>query len=220
VTEYIFFDLDGTLTDPSEGITNSVIYALERFGIKAPPREELYKFIGPPLVESFKKYYAMSEKEAQRALSVYREYFSVKGLYENAVYPGIKELLQDLQESGFKLVLASSKPEVYVKRILEHFDLDKYFYFIGGSDLEEKRVEKPKVIDYCLESISRPATEKCIMVGDRMHDILGAKAHQMSSVGVLYGFGSIDELKDAGADTICRSPEELKYFLLGLKARR
>ena len=214
--EYLFFDLDGTLTDPSIGITNSVMYALERFGFEPPKREELYCFIGPPLVHSFKKYYNMSEEEGEKALKIYREYFSVKGLFENEVYPGIREMLENLKNKGYKLVLASSKPEIYVKQILDHFDLSRYFHFIGGSDLDETRVEKNKVIEYCLENINRPSVEKCLMIGDRMHDVEGAKAHKMDSVGVLYGFGSKSELVEAGADHLASSPDELFEIIIGL----
>ena len=133
----LFFDLDGTLTDPAEGITNSICYALEKYGITIEHREQLYCFIGPPLWESFVKYFEFSEEQAHEAVAYYREYFSVKGLYENKVYPGIQEMLETLQQKGVPMVLATSKPTVYAEQILKHFQLDSYFTFVSGSELDE-----------------------------------------------------------------------------------
>ena len=150
--KYALFDLDGTLTDPAPGITNCIMYALRKFGITPPPREALYKFIGPPLLYSFKEYCGFSEKDAELAVAYYRERFSDVGLFENEIYPGIRELLSELCESGTKVVLATSKPDVYSKRILEHFDIDKYFYFLAANTLTESRPEKSDVIAYAIES--------------------------------------------------------------------
>ena len=135
--KYIFFDLDGTLTDPGEGITNSVAYALTRFGIEVPERSELYKFIGPPLKESFAKYYGMSPEESTLALKYYREYYADKGIFENAVYDGVVETLSAIRESGRRVIMATSKPDVYAERILEHFGLLEYFDFVAGADMAD-----------------------------------------------------------------------------------
>ena len=202
----ILFDLDGTLTDPALGITNSVMHALKRFNIPLPPRDELYKFIGPPLAESFEKYYGFSD--GQVAVEVYREYFSIKGLFENELYDGIDNLLKTLQEKGHKIFLATSKPEIYAKQILEHFKIDKYFTDAVGSLLNGNRVEKGEVIAYLLKKHN---ITDAIMIGDRCFDIAGAKENGIKSIGVLYGYGTEDELKDA--DFIVSSVTELKNLL-------
>ena len=202
----ILFDLDGTLTDPALGITNSVMHALKRFDIPLPPRDELYKFIGPPLAESFEKYYGFSD--GQVAVEIYREYFSVKGLFENELYDGIEELLKLLYENGYRIYLATSKPEIYAKHILEHFKIDKYFTDAVGSLLNGNRVEKGEVIAYLLKKHN---ITDAIMIGDRCFDIAGAKENGIKSIGVLYGYGTEDELKDA--DFIVSSVTELKNLL-------
>ena len=152
--KYILFDLDGTLTDPGLGITNAVMHALKKFNIEVPDRSELYKFIGPPLLESFQKYYGMSEEESQMALQYYREYFKPYGLYENTVYDGIEELLVTLKAQGKKLILATSKPEPFAVEILRHFGLDKYFDFVAGATMDEKRsLATFRISQDCLVSI-------------------------------------------------------------------
>ena len=175
----ILFDLDGTITDPAMGITNSVMYALKKFGIEVPERSELYKFIGPPLAESFEKYYGFSD--GQKAVEAYREYFAPKGIFENEVYEGIEELLSTLKNRGYNIYLATSKPEIYAKQILEHFKIDKYFSDAVGSELNGDRVEKGEVIAYLLKKHN--ITEG-IMIGDRCFDIIGAKENGLKSVGV------------------------------------
>ncbi len=214
--EYVFLDLDGTLTDPMLGITNSVMHALKRFSIEENDREKLTCFIGPPLMDSFMNYYGFNKSQAREALGFYREYFSVKGIYENRVYHGCEAFLSSLVHSGKKVVLASSKPEEYAKRILDHFSLSQHFHFIGGSDTEETKVKKEDVISYCLKEIGHPAIAHCVMVGDRKHDIIGAKAHGMACIGVTYGFGSLEELKTAGADYIATTFDEIKEILFKL----
>ena len=209
----ILFDLDGTITDPMLGITNSVMYALKRYGIVVEDRRELYKFIGPPLAESFSRYYGFSESEGHELVKVYREYFSDKGLYENEVYEGIEDMLKTLKGEGHKIYLATSKPQVYAKRILQHFLLDKYFDGIVGSELNGDRVEKSAVITYLLGKYS---LADAIMVGDRCFDIMGAKENGLASIGVLYGYGEKDELKNVGADFLAESVEDLKKILLNL----
>jgi len=207
-SEYILFDLDGTLTDPGVGITNSVAYALSRFGINAEDKRELYKFIGPPLIDSFKKYYGFSEKDAKKALGHYREYFKVRGMFENTVYDGVAETLNELNKQGKKLIVATSKPEEFAEQILEYFDLKKYFFGIAGASMDEKRNKKEDVIAYAINRFGIE-TEKAVMIGDREYDILGGKAFDMYSVGVLFGYGTKEELESAGADILVYEFSEL-----------
>ncbi len=212
--KYVLFDLDGTLTDPFEGITNSVAYSLKSYGIEIADKKELACFIGPPLYESFEKYYGFSKEKAIEAVEKYREYFSVTGLFENEVYVGAKELLKELNAKGFKVVLATSKPEVFAKRILDHFNLSGYFTEIVGSLLSGERVKKGDVIKEALLRLDNPNKESVVMIGDRSHDIIGAKENDVFGVGVLYGYGNIEELNSAGADFIVRDIDELKEVLL------
>ena len=208
--EYILFDLDGTLTDPAEGITNSVEYSLKKYGIKVEDKKSLYKFIGPPLFESYMKYYGFSKEKAIQAVEFYREYFRDTGIFENKVYKGIPELLQKLNENGKKVILATSKPEEFAKRILVHFNLDKYFYFVAGATMSETRTKKGEVIAYILESLKIEDTKKAVMVGDREMDINGAHEFGLEAIGVLYGYGNMEELQNAGADAIVKDVAALQ----------
>lgn len=203
--DVILFDLDGTLTDSGLGITNSVAYSLKKYGIEVADRTELYKFIGPPLKESFAEYYGFSAEEAGKAVEYYREYYVDKGIFENTVYEGIEELLKEIRDSGRRAIVATSKPEVFAKRILEHFGLAKYFAYIAGAAMDETRVKKDEVISYVLKSCEIPDRSKVLMVGDREHDILGAKKMGIDSLGVLFGYGDYDELKRAGATYIAET---------------
>ncbi len=212
--ELILFDLDGTLTDPSVGITNSVAYALDKFGISVEDRRELYKFIGPPLIEAFMEYCGFSEDKARQALGFYREYFTDKGILENSVYAGIEELLKTLNKAGKRLCVATSKPEPFARRILEHFRLAQYFEFIAGATLDETRTKKDEVIEYALEKCGFKDRAKAVMVGDRKHDILGASKCALDSIGVLFGFGSRQELEAAGADYIARTVPDMGEIIL------
>lgn len=212
----VLFDLDGTLTDPVIGITNSLMYALDKFGIRVEDRSELYKFIGPPLFNSFTDYYGFDEDKANQAVAYYREVYNVTGKYENEVYGGIPELLQSLKEQGYHLLVATSKPEHLAKDILEHFALAEYFCVIAGSDLDGVRNTKGKVIDYALEQFAKQldmpmetVKKKAIMIGDRFHDVHGAKENEIDCIGVLYGYGSVEELEKAGADYIAEQPEDV-----------
>lgn len=208
----LFFDLDGTLTDSGPGIINSVKYALNYYGIEEKDQEKLKLFIGPPLVDSFMELYGFSNEKAHEAMAKYREYFSVKGILENSVYNGIYDLLQKLKDSGKKLYIATGKPEIYLTRILKIFDLEKYFIFAGGSDLEETRSQKYQIIDYVIKSSNlemEAREQKILMVGDRKHDIIGAKKNSIHSCGVLWGYGSEEELKENGADYIVKNPSDL-----------
>lgn len=210
----ILFDLDGTLTDPGEGITNSVAYALEKFEIKNEDRSQLYKFIGPPLKDSFMEFYGFSEEDALNAIAFYRERFREKGMFENKVYDGIAELLSKLQKAGKKLIIATSKPEEFTLTILKHFDLLQYFDFVAGATMDGSRSEKTEIIQYALKHGQIENMDKTVMVGDRKFDILGAKANGIDSIGVLFGYGSLEELEMAGATYIADSPEELGKLII------
>lgn len=212
--KYILFDLDGTLTDPGLGITNAVMYALKKFNIEVPDRSELYKFIGPPLLESFEKYYGMTPEQRQMALQYYREYFKPYGLYENTVYDGVGEVLAALKVQGKKLILATSKPEPFAVEILRHFGLDKYFDFVAGATMDETRNKKADVIAYALENCGITDLSAAVMVGDREHDVLGAKQNGLDCVGVLFGYGDREELSAAGAAYIAEKVEDILRFVL------
>lgn len=213
--ENILFDLDGTLTNPEKGIINSVIYALDKFSVKAESRESLRCFIGPPLVDSFMEKFGFSSEDAQKALMFYREYFSVTGLYENEVYYGIENMLDNLKKAGKRVIIATSKPDLYAEKILKHFDLFKYIDYLSGATMDEKRNKKADVIEYALKELLIEK-EKTVMVGDRKFDILGAHKNGVEAVGVLYGFGDRKELTDSGADWIVDSVSELEKLLLAI----
>ena len=212
--KYILFDLDGTLTDSMLGITKSVQYALKKFNIEVTSLNDLCKFIGPPLKESFKEFYNFSEEDAERGVTFYREYFADKGIFENKPYENIDKLLKELKENNKVLILATSKPEPYALRIMEHFNLAQYFDFMAGSTLDGSRSKKSAVISYVLRENNIINLSEVIMIGDRKHDILGAKENMIDSVGVLYGYGNLDELSSAGANFIVKDIYELKNLLL------
>lgn len=212
--EYILFDLDGTLTDPALGITNSVQYALKKFGIEVKDRSELYKFIGPPLIDSFMRYYGFEHQKAQLAVDYYREYYSVKGIFENSLLDGTEELLKSLKESGKTVILATSKPEKFARQILEFFKIDKYFDFIAGATMSETRTQKDEVIAYAMERCSISDTADALMVGDRKYDIDGAHKLNMKAVGVLFGYGERKELENAKADFLAEDMKALSEIIL------
>lgn len=207
--QYILFDLDGTLTDPGVGITNSVAYALKKYNIIVEDKTELYKFIGPPLQESFQKFYGFSEDQSLEAVEYYREYFKVTGIYENEVYSGIEEMLLSLKKAGKYILLATSKPEEFAKRILEHFRLDKYFDYVAGATMDGTRSRKGEIIQYAIDHYPIEKLSEAVMVGDREHDIIGACQTGIDSVGVLYGYGDYEELSKAGATFIANGVEEI-----------
>ena len=207
----VLFDLDGTLTDSAPGITNSVQRALAHFGIHEEPGN-LLRFIGPPLNESLPEYYGFTPEQTAEAVTVFREYFVEKGWLENAPYPGIPELLRDLKAAGLQLMVATSKPEVQAVRVLEHFDLMGYFTRVCGAPAgNEDGARKADVVRRALQ-FSEPSST--IMVGDRKYDILGARENGLPCIGVLYGYGSREELSAAGASFIAEAPAEVKKFLL------
>ena len=207
--QYILFDLDGTLTDSGEGITKAVQYALKHFGIEVADLNELRKFIGPPLRDSYKNFYDFDDEKAELGIAKFREYYTDKGIYENKVYDGVEETLKILKDNGKKLIIATSKPEVHAKTVLKHFDLEKYFDFIGGADLEETRVKKGDVIRYSLENAGISDLSKVIMDGDREHDVIGAKENNIKSIGVLYGYGDVVELTQARAEFVVEKIQDI-----------
>lgn len=210
--KYLLFDLDGTLTDPGFGITNSVMYALRKFNIDVYDRSLLYKFIGPPLKDSFKMFYDFSDEQTELAVQYYREYFKKQGIYENEVYDGIYDLLIRLKEKGKSLIVSTSKPESFAINILQHFELYGYFDYVAGATFDERRNKKADIIHYALENCNISDLSSTIMIGDREHDIIGAKENGLDSLGVLFGYGSYDELKKAGATFIANKPMDiLKY---------
>ena len=198
----ILFDLDGTLTDPGLGITNSVAYALKKRNINVTDRTSLYKFIGPPLQDSFSQFYGFSQDECMAAIEDYREYFRDKGIYENELYEGIEELLKELKDAEKKIILATSKPEEFAIRILKYFHIDKYFDFIAGATMDGTRSIKADVIRFALEQFGITDLSTTVMIGDRKYDILGAAQVGIDSIGVLYGYGDYQELKGADATYI------------------
>ena len=212
--QYIFFDLDGTLTDPREGITKSVQYALRHMGIEEPDLAKLEPFIGPPLLDSFQEYYDFSLEQARAAVEYYREYFSGTGVYQNVLLEGVPELLQSLKAHGRTVAVASSKPEHFVRLILAHFQVDAYFDEICGASMDEKRVKKGEVIRYALERAGIRDCSEALMVGDREHDVIGARENQMECLGVLFGYGTREELEKAGADWIVETVEDMGRWLL------
>ena len=209
----VLFDLDGTLTDSQEGIVKSVIYALERLGRELPPRDTLTAFIGPPLHESFSALCGMDEAETERAVREFRDYFARCGWAENVPYEGMAEFLAALHAAGLRLIVATSKPESFARKILEHFALERYFDFICGSHPEDKSsADKASVVRAALTRAGAP--KRAVMVGDRRHDMAGAHANGLEAVGVLYGYGSREQLAAAGAEQLAADLNELKAILL------
>ena len=208
----ILFDLDGTLTDPFLGITRSVAYSLKSFGIEVDDLETLKPFIGPPLDVSFREYYHMDEAQSWKAVEKYREYFSKKGLFENKDYEGMEDFLQSLLNMDMKLYVCTSKPEVFAKEILDHFSLTPYFTGIYGATLDGSLKNKGDVIAHCIKQ-EQLNIQDCMMVGDRQHDIVGAHQNQIPCIGVLYGYGSLEEFQEYHCDYIAKDLIELKKII-------
>lgn len=211
--KYLLFDLDGTVIDNSEGVYKSFEYALNHYGIMVNNLEELSPVIGPPLKTSFMELYGFSAEKATEAVAKYRERYSVTGILECRVYEGIKELFEALYNRGYKLVLATSKPEVYARRILSHFELDKYFYFIAGAEIGGKMSEKEDVLEHILKSIDQIDVSDCLMIGDRKYDLIGAAQFGMDAMGVLYGFGDAKELGAYPSVAIAETVEDIGKIL-------
>ncbi len=212
--KHILFDLDGTLTDSQPGIFSSLKYSLRYFGINEDSEERLRRMIGPPLAQSFTEFYGFDTKKAQEALIKYREVYSVTGIYENSVYKGIPRLLDSLRSAGMNLILATSKPESFAIRVIEHFDLYKYFSYISAGDMEQRHSEKADIIRKAITANNTTNTKNAIMIGDRRFDINGAAVCGIDSVGVLYGYGSREELTQAGATYIAEKVEDISSILL------
>ncbi len=211
---YLLFDLDGTLTDPMLGITRSVQYALHRFGIEVDDLHTLCRFIGPPLKESFRDFYGMDDEQAAQAVAYTREYFAPRGIFENSLYEGIPELLTELQGAGGVLAMATSKPEPFARQIAEHFHLADRFTLIGGATMDGTRTAKRDVVRYVLDTPGVEEPSAAVMIGDRRYDIEGAAAEGIASIGVLWGYGSREELTGAGAGQIAETIPELRALLL------
>lgn len=226
--KYLLFDLDGTLTDPKEGITTSVQYALRSFGMDEPDLDKLTPFIGPPLRESFMRFYGFGEEQAGEAVEKYREWFRPKGIFQNSIYPGIKEMLEMLEKSGKVLAVASSKPQVFVEQVLQHFDIYRYFRVIVGSELDGRRDAKEEVVAEALRQLEEAgwgkkeeSGETCcgeegaaVMIGDRKFDVAGGKEHGLVTVGVTFGYAEEGELEAAGVDFLVDTVEELGRLLM------
>lgn len=204
----ILLDLDGTLTDPREGITRCIQYALERLDQPVPEQDRLLHFIGPPLHESFSEMLGGNEKLADRAVALYRERFGEVGLYENAPYPGIGAALEALRSGRARLFVATSKPTIYARRIVVHFGLDKWLEDVFGSELDGTRTDKSELLAHIAGQLGL-ATETARMVGDREHDMIGARNNGIQGLGVIWGYGSEQELLEAGATALLRTPGEL-----------
>ena len=231
--KYVLFDLDGTLTDSGEGITRAVQYALHEQGIEEPDLHRLDSFVGPPLDVSFKSRYGMNDEQMLRAVKKFREYYEPIGIFENRVYEGIPEMLDACRKEGITLAVASSKPQLFVHQVLEHFDIEKYFSVIVGSEMDGRRTDKKEVVDEALRQLTELAREKddakaparvcairesmalqTAMVGDRCYDMEGAAEHHLKAVGVSYGYGSEEELRDSGAHMVAGTVAELQQMLL------
>ena len=209
----ILFDLDGTLTDSAPGILNSVRYGCRRIGIPVPDEATLRRFLGPPLIDSFHNLCGLNDADTDRAVAAFREYFPDKGLFENEVYPGIPALLADIKSAGKTVIIATSKPEAYARRILEHFGLAQYCDFICGATLDETRTDKAEVIAYALETAGITGRDGAVMVGDREHDVLGAGKNGLPCIGAVYGYGTAEELTAAGAAALADTVDELHKLL-------
>lgn len=210
--QHILFDLDGTISDNSEGIMNSLKYALEKMGIPYEGRDDLYNIIGPPLQVGFQELFGLEGKDNEEAVKQYREYYGQKGLLENRLYDGIAELIASLHAQGAKIYLATSKLEKFARLILEHFGVARYFTDIRGADFKGKSSDKASLIGYLLEKHQVP-TNEAVMIGDKRFDIEGGKAKGIATIGVLYGFGSREELEGAGAGCILETVAGLKEVL-------
>ena len=209
----LLFDLDGTLTDSGSGILRSVRYALTKMGKPIPPEETLHLFVGPPLTEAFSRHCGMDTATADEAVRCYREYYSVTGIFENEVYADIPALLSALSADGARLVLATAKPEHFARRIMEHFGLARYFSYIGGALTDGTRHDKADVIRYVLQTTGADPA-RGLMIGDRCYDVTGAAMFGIPAVGVLWGYGTREELAEAGAVALAETPKELEEMIL------
>lgn len=210
---YLFFDLDGTISNSAKGITNAVTYALEHMGITPPAKQDLMHFIGPPLIRTFTADYDLSPEDGARAVAFYREYYNVQGVYECEMYRGVGNLLKQLHEAGYRMVLATCKPAVMAKVVLEYFGISGYFEMVSGPELDGTRNEKHQVIAYALEQLGIDDPRNALMIGDRRDDVLGAKMCGLRCLGVLWGYGSEAELRESGAENLAHTTAELQKLI-------
>lgn len=210
--KYFLFDLDGTVTDSKEGVTKSAAYALESFGIKVNSTDSLTYFIGPPLTYTFETFHGFNNEEADKAVVKFREYYSKKGVFENTIYKGIEDVFKLIKQRDGKLIMATSKAEVFTDIILKTSGLYKYFDFISASSYDTSRISKSDIINYALRELNINLSE-ALMIGDTRYDIEGAKENNIDSLGVLYGYGSLDELTEADANYIAKDVDELKNLI-------
>ena len=209
----IAFDLDGTLTNPERGLIASFVYALKKMGVNYGDESSLRRFIGPPIYDEWQKEFGFTPEQSSEALLVFREYYSVYGWWDNEIYPGVKEMLSELKNRGKKIILATSKPEVFAKKVVRLFDIEKYFDFVGGAATDKIRDKKHEVLKYSLDSLGVTDYNKVILVGDRVYDAEGARLCGVDSMGVLYGHGSADEIKSSGFTLICENVSDITKLL-------
>lgn len=214
--DYILIDLDGTIANPKEGITKSVQYALGEMGVLIDDLDSLTKHIGPPIRDGFMEFYGFDEEKAEATVEHYRKYYGETGIHQNELYDGMERLLTRLKQAGKYLIVATSKPEELAVKVLESFHLEHYFDDICGATFDDSRASKDAVIKYALDKNSITNLDRVVMVGDRKYDILGAKETGISSIGVLYGFGSEEELREAGADRLATTVDELYDVIMDL----
>lgn len=212
--DYIFFDLDGTISDSAVGIINAAVYAMEQMGTPIGDRERLNKFVGPPLYDLFRDYVGYSQEETERAVKFFRRYYQERGILENTMFPGMDTLLQKLVAAGRKPVLATSKPEPFAKEIITRYGITGYFTFIAGSTMDETRAKKSEVVAYALEACGIEDPSRAVMVGDRFYDVRGAAENGLDCIGVLYGYGTREELETAGAVAVAEDIPALASMLI------
>lgn len=212
--DYIFFDLDGTLSDSAPGIVNSVVYALTEMGTEITDRQQLKKFVGPPLPESFSQYFGYTPEQITQAVTHFRAYFQERGILENTMYTGADLMLQALSDAGKILIVATSKPEPFARVILNRYGIDRYFRYIAGCRIDETRTGKDEVIAYALNECGISDPSRVVMVGDRSHDVIGARKNGIDCIGVLFGYGDRQELESAGALGTVESFDELLALLI------
>ena len=212
----VLFDLDGTLTDSKEGIVNSIRYALDSFGLLMPDAANIDKFLGPPIRDSFREFCGVEDEKMEAVVAKYREYLVKRGLFENQLYDGIEDVIEKLDAKGVKMAVATSKATLYAEKILKYFEIDSYFGCIMGCELDGARSDKAEIIGCVLDELDSNRKMKAVMIGDRKHDIIGAAAHNIDSIGVLWGYGSRAELEAAGAAKIANSTKELSHIITGV----
>lgn len=215
--DVIAFDLDGTLTNPERGLVEGFMYAFRKLGVDYGTRESLKRFIGPPLIETWMPEFGFTYEEAEEAVILFREYYNIYGWWDNEIYPGIVELLEGLRAAGKKIVLTTSKPEDTAEDVLRLFDIRKYFDFVGGASSHKTRERKSEVIDYVLDAIGvgsdMEKRKRCILIGDRVYDAVGARECGIDSLGVLWGHGTAEEIADSGFTYTARTPCEVLRLL-------